>query len=218
MKNVMGVAVDVAVFAVRDKRLEVALIGMKQAPFSGRWALPGGRLRGFESCDQAAERELSEKTGLDDVWLEQLHTFSAPHRDPRSRVISVSYLALLPASAQLRTTGDYSAIGWFPAHRPPRLAFDHAEVLACALTRLRDKLQHSNVAWSLMAPTFTLGELNRVYDAVLGRRLDPRNFQRRVVELGLVRPTGQLRRGGAHRPARLYRFAHRRPVELPVIA
>lgn len=218
MKNLMGVAVDVAVFAVRKKRLEVALIGMKQAPFAGRWALPGGRLRGDESCDQAAERELAEKTGLDDVWLEQLHTFSAPARDPRSRVVSVTYLALLPASAQLRTTDAYSAIGWFPAHRPPRLAFDHAEVLACAVARLRDKLQHSNVAWSLMPPTFTLGELNRVYDAVLGRRLDPRNFQRRVVELGLVRATGQLRRGGAYRPARLYRFSHRRPVELPVIA
>jgi 8-oxo-dGTP diphosphatase len=218
MSRLIGVAVDLAVFAVREKRLEVALIGMKEAPFSGRWALPGGRLRGDETCDQAAVRELTEKTGLGDVYLEQLHAFSAADRDPRGRCVSIAYLALLPASAQLRTTDSYSAIGWFPAHRPPRLAFDHAEVLAWAIRRLCEKLHHSNVAYSLMAREFTLGELLRLYEVVLGRRLDPRNFQRRVVEVGLVRPTGRLKLGGAHRPARLYRFAHQKPLQVAVLA
>jgi 8-oxo-dGTP diphosphatase len=213
----MGVAVDLAVFTVQERRLEMLLLRMKRAPFAGRWALPGGRIRGDETVEQAAERELREKTALREVYLEQLYTFSAPDRDPGARCISVAHLALIPPTAQLRTTDKYSAIGWFPADRPPPLAFDHREMVAYAVKRLRVKLQYTNLAYSLLPPQFTLGELQRLYEAILGRALDPRNFQRRILAIGLIEETGEMRTGQAHRPARLFRFCTRRPVELAVL-
>jgi 8-oxo-dGTP diphosphatase len=214
----MGVAVDLAVFTVQERRLELLLLRMKRAPFAGRWALPGGRVRGDETVEQAAERELREKTALREVYLEQLYTFSAPNRDPDARCISVAHLALIPPTAQLRTTDKYSAIGWFPADRPPALAFDHREMVAYAVKRLRAKLEYTNLAYSLLPPLFTLGELQRLYEAILGRPLDPRNFQRRILAIGLVEETGEMRTGQAHRPARLFRFRTRRPVEIAVLA
>jgi 8-oxo-dGTP diphosphatase len=207
MKRVMGVAVDLAVFTVMKRRLHVLLIRMKRAPFTGRWALPGGRLRSDETVEEAAARELTEKTGLAHARLEQLYTFSAPGRDPDDRCVSVLHLALLPATAQLRTTDKYSAIGWFPADRLPPLAFDHRDMLRVAVRRLRAELLHSSIAAGLLDGDFTLGELQRACEAILGAPLDPRNFQRRVLDQ--VVETGKLR-GGAHRPARLYRFSARR--------
>jgi 8-oxo-dGTP diphosphatase len=216
--RLLGVAVDVAVFTVRDGALHVALIQMKGPPFSGRWALPGGRIRVDETVEQAAARELEEKTGVSDVWLEELHTFSDPRRDPQGRCVSVAYLALVPADVQLRTSNNYSAIGWFPADRPPALAFDHKLMLADAVRRLRARLHYTNIAYSLLGSSFTLGELQRVYEAILDEKLDPRNFQRRIQEVGLVQPTGQMRTGRAHRPARLFRFRVRKPVQIAVLA
>ena len=215
--RLLGVAVDVAVFTVRDHALHVALIQMKRPPFEGRWALPGGRIRVDETVEQAAARELEEKAGVRDVWLEQLYSFSDPERDPQGRCVSVAHLALIPATAQLRTSNNYSAIGWFPAVRPPALAFDHKEMLAYAVKRLRAKLEYTNVAYSLLEPTFTLGELQRVYEAILDKKLDPRNFQRRIQDVGLVEPTGEMRTGRAHRPARLFRFRVRKPLEIAVL-
>jgi 8-oxo-dGTP diphosphatase len=215
--RLLGVAVDVALFTVREDALHVALIRMKRPPFEGRWALPGGRIRVDETVEQAAHRELEDKAGVREVWIEQLYTFSLPERDPQGRCVSVAHLALAPAGVQLRTSNNYSAIGWFPAERPPPLAFDHKAMLAHAVKRLRAKLEYTNVAFSLLEPTFTLGELQRVYEAILGRALDPRNFQRRVQAVGLVEPTGQIRTGRAHRPARLFRFPERRLVEIAVL-
>ncbi len=206
----MGVAVDLAVFTVIDRRLNILLLCMKRTPFTGRWALPGGRLRSDETVEAAAARELTEKTGLPHAHLEQLHTFSAPDRDPDDRCISVLHLALLPPTAQLRTTDKYSAIGWFPADRPPPLAFDHRDMLKLAVRRLRAGLYHSPLAADLLGDAFTLGDLQRTYEAILGEPLDARNFQRRLKALELVVETGKLRTGVRHRPARLHRFAPRR--------
>jgi 8-oxo-dGTP diphosphatase len=214
----MGVAVDVVVFTVQGGRLEVLLLRMKRVPYEGKWALPGGRIGSSETVEAAAARELAEKTGLTDVYLEQLYTFSDPARDPGGRCVSVAHLALIPATAELRTTDKYSAIGWFPADRPPALAFDHRAITAAAVKRLRAKLEYTNVAYSLLAPSFTLGELQRLYEAILGRTLDPRNFQRRIQAIGLVEETGEIRSGQAHRPARLFRFAVRRPMEIEVLS
>lgn len=212
------VAVDLAIFTVREGRLELLLIEMKRAPFAGRWALPGGRIAEGETVERAAERELAEKTALTDVYLEQLYTFSAPERDPAGRCISVAHLALVPPTVSIRATDKYRAIGWFPADRPPPLAFDHAAITAYAVRRLRAKLAYTNVAYSLLDERFTLSELQRAYEAILGGALDPRNFRKRIVALGLVEETGEVRRGGAHRPARLYRFPVRRPIEIDVLA
>jgi 8-oxo-dGTP diphosphatase len=180
---------------------------MKREPFVGKWALPGGRIRGDETVEQAAARELREKTGLDHVYLEQLYTFSEPARDPDARCISVGHLALISGNVQLRTTDKYSGIGWFPVHRLPPLAFDHQAIVNYAVKRLRAKLSYSDVARNLLEPHFTLGELQRLHEAILGEKVDARNFQRRVQATGLVKDTGRIRRGRAYRPARLFRFA-----------
>jgi 8-oxo-dGTP diphosphatase len=205
--GVMGVAVDLAVFTVQEGRLDLLLIQMRRPPFAGKWALPGGRIRGDETVEQAAVRELREKTGLADVYLEQLHTFSDPARDPQARCVSVAHLALIPPDARLRTTDKYSGIGWFAVKSLPPLAFDHAAMSRHAIEQLRARLTHSAVARSLLPSRFTLGELQRLYEAILAKRLDPRNFQRRVQVTNLVRDTGRMRTGLAHRPARLFRFS-----------
>src|SRR5215471_4161263 len=142
----IGVAVDLAIFTVQERRLELLLIRMKREPFDGKWALPGGRIRGDETVEQAAVRELTEKTGLGDVYLEQLYTFSEPARDPGGRCISVAHLALIRGDVQLRTTDKYSGIGWFPVARLPPLAFDHQQIAAYAVKRLRAKLEYTDVA------------------------------------------------------------------------
>jgi 8-oxo-dGTP diphosphatase len=202
----LGVAVDLAIFTVQERRLEVLLIRMKREPFDGKWALPGGRIRGDETVEEAAARELTEKTALAGVYLEQLHTFSDPRRDPGGRCISVAHMALIRSDVQLRTTDKYSGIGWFPVGRLPPLAFDHQEMVRFAVERLRDEIEHSDVARNLLERDFTLGELQRLYEAIQGKKLDARNFQRRVVTTGLVKDTGRMRRGQAYRPARLFRF------------
>jgi 8-oxo-dGTP diphosphatase len=205
--GVMGVAVDLAIFTVQEGRLELLLIRMKRSPYVNRWALPGGRIRGGETVEQAAVRELQEKAGIGDVYLEQLYTFSEPARDVGGRCISVAHLALIRPDVQLRTTDKYAGIGWFPIARLPKLAFDHKDIAAYAVKRLRAKLEWTDVARNLLEPTFTLGELQRLYETILGKDLDPRNFQRRVQAIGLVKDTGRLRTGQAYRPARLFRFA-----------
>ena len=205
--GIMGVAVDLAIFTVQEARLELLLIRMKREPYTGKWALPGGRIRGNETVEQAAARELHEKAGIRDVYLEQLYTFSEPDRDPGARCISVAHMALIGGDVPLRTTDKYSGIGWFPVSRLPPLAFDHKEICQAAVKRLRAKLEYTNVAYSMLPHEFTLGELQRLYEAILGKRLDARNFQRRAVAIGMVKDTGKMRTGQAYRPARLYRFA-----------
>jgi 8-oxo-dGTP diphosphatase len=205
--GIMGVAVDLAIFTVQERRLQLLLIRMKRVPFVGKWALPGGRIRGDETVEQAAGRELQEKTGIRGVYLEQLHTFSEPSRDPDARCISVGHMALIRGDVQLRTTDKYSGIGWFPVTRLPPLAFDHKLIAGHAIERLRSELLHSDVARNLLEPRFTLGELQRLYETILGKRLDARNFQRRAQAIGQVKDTGRMRTGQAYRPARLFRFA-----------
>ena len=176
----MGVAVDLVIFTVQEQRLELLLIRMKREPFTGKWALPGGRIRGNETVEAAAERELREKTGLKGVYLEQLYTFSEPQRDPEARCISVGHMALIRGDVQLSTTDKYTGIGWFPMAKLPSLAFDHEQIAKYAVKRLRAKLEYTDVARNLLEKTFTLGELQRLYETILGKPVDARNFQRRA--------------------------------------
>ncbi len=206
------VAVDMVIFTVGGDDLAVLLVRRRGEPFAGRWAIPGGFVEEDESLDAAAARELREETGVADVYLEQLYTFGEPHRDPRGRVISVAYYALLrhPPAA---TAGDDAADArWFPLRGLPPLAFDHAEILDYALSRLRAKVEYTNIVYSLLPDLFTLTELQRVYEIILGRALDKRNFRKKIGSLDLVEPTGGVRRDGAHRPARLYQFRSREPM------
>jgi 8-oxo-dGTP diphosphatase len=201
-----SVTVDLVIFTLRQEQLQVLLIRRKQWPFEGTWALPGGFVRIDESLEEAARRELAEETGVRDVYLEQLYTFGAPDRDPRTRVITVAYFALVNSDQLvLQAATDAADVNWFPATAPPPLAFDHAEILGYAIRRLRYKLEYSAVGFQLLPEQFTLTELQTAYEIVLGESLDKRNFRRRILESEVVEETGGYRTG-EHRPARLYRF------------
>jgi 8-oxo-dGTP diphosphatase len=201
-----AVTVDIVVFTIRHDALKVLLIKRAERPYRGRWAMPGGFVGIDEGLDEAAARELREETGVDDVYLEQLYTFGDPGRDPRERVITVAYYALIPSDRlQLRAATDAEAVGWFALDELPKLAFDHARILEMALQRLRAKLDYSTIALQFMPEVFTLSDLQGVYELILGGPVDKRNFRKRILALDAVEETARERRDGAHRPARLYR-------------
>lgn len=212
------IATDVAIFTVEEGELKVLLIKMKKHPYEKAWAIPGGLVRGDESLDDAARRHLSGKTGVERVYLEQLASFGAPDRDPFGRVVSVAYVALIPVGTkELRTTEEYGGVAWFPVRKLPPLAYDHKEILMTAVERLRAKLAYTNIAYGLLPREFTLTELQRVYEIILGTALDKRNFRKKLAALGLLVPTGKTRKEGAHRPALLYRFAEHKPRNIEVL-
>jgi 8-oxo-dGTP diphosphatase len=202
-----ALTVDVVIFSLREGALKALLIRRRAEPFEGSWALPGGFVHLDESLEDAAVRELSEETGIGEAYLEQLYTYGEPGRDPRGRVVSVAYYALVPPDAPVRSSGgsDASAAAWFPVESLPELAFDHAEIITYALRRLRYKLEYSAVGFELLPQDFTLSEIQHTYEMILGEKLDKRNFRRRILEAGVIEPTPRLR-GGEGRPARLYRY------------
>lgn len=205
------VAVDVAVCTLIDRRLHVLLWHRPYAPFEGEWALPGTFSRPDETLDESARRALEAKTRLRGVWLEQLGTFDQPERgevpgrDPRARVVSVAYLALIEAGTLPETEPD--RVAWWPIEEPPEpLAFDHRRILGAAVARLRAKARYAPVAFQLLGEEFTLSELQEVYEAVLGEELDVRNFRRDLRDAGVIEETGRTRREGPGRPAMLHRY------------
>lgn len=200
-----ALTVDCVVFGFDGGDLQVLLIRRALEPFKDRWALPGGFVHLDETLDEAARRELEEETGLREVFLEQLHTFGTVDRDPRERVVSVAYYALVKPSAATAAT-DAAEADWFPVASVPPLAFDHAKILAAALERLRDKLRREPVGFELLPAKFTLGQLQRLYEAVLGTALDKRNFRKKVLGYDLLVPLKETHQEGAHRPAQLFRF------------
>lgn len=201
-----SVTVDLVIFTLRQEQLQVLLVKRKHWPFEGMWALPGGFVHMDESLEEAARRELEEETGVRDVYLEQLYTFGDPDRDPRTRVITVAYFALVSSDRlKLRAATDAADVDWFPATGPLPLAFDHADILSYAVTRLRYKLEYSAVGFQLLPAEFTLTELQTAYETILNEKLDKRNFRRRVLQADVVEKTG-FYRVGEHRPAKLYRF------------
>lgn len=203
-----SVTVDVLVFTILDDQLKIALIKRGVAPFEGQWALPGGFVKMDETLEMAALREIEEEAGVSDVFLEQLYTFGEPTRDPRERVITVAYYALVPGERlSLRAATDAADAQWWTVAEVPPLAFDHAQILRAAVERIRAKLEYSTLAFALLPAQFSLSELQRVYEIILDRSLDKRNFRKRLDSLALVEATGQMTSGGAHRPAQLFRAA-----------
>jgi 8-oxo-dGTP diphosphatase len=211
-----AVTTDVAVFTIREQRLHLLLIERANPPFKGQWALPGGFLDIDEDIDTCAARELAEETGLKGLYLEQLYTFGKPRRDPRERVISVAYYALAPADRveHVAAASDAAAACWLPFDQLPALAFDHADIIAKAHQRLVAKLDYSSIALQLLPDTFTLSELQAVYEILRNEPLDKRNFRKRMLSLDLIEDTGQLKRNGKHRPARAYRAQRPNRVEI----
>lgn len=210
-----AVTTDVVLFSVREQQLAILLINRRSPPFAGCWALPGGFLDLHEDLETCAARELAEETGLHDIYLEQLYTFGRPDRDPRERVISVTYYALVPSdNLAPRAASDAAATGWFPLKDLPPLAFDHEQIIDLAHRRLVSKLEYSSIAFQFLPATFTLSQAQRVYEILRNAPLDKRNFRKRVLASGLIRETGRLRRAGGHRPAREYRLKKPGVVEI----
>lgn len=202
-----AVSVDVVIFSVRAHDLQALLLRRPTPPFRGRWALPGGFVRPTEALDDAARRELQAQTDVHDVYLEQLYTFGAPKRDPRGRVVSVAYFALVASEVAIKAGSPDVEINWHSIGSLPELAFDHADILRYALQRLRYKLEYTSVGFELLPNEFTLTELQTAYEIVLDKELDKRNFRRRMLEAGILTETTRYRESeGQGRPARLYRY------------
>ncbi len=206
-----ALTVDCVVFGLDHQDLKVLLIQRGLPPFEGRWALPGGFVRLTETLDEAARRELEEETGLRTVFLEQLYTFSDVHRDPRERVVSVAYYVLVNLQDHtVHAATDARDAAWFAVHDAPTLAFDHADILQMALERLRGKLRYQPIGFELLPKKFTLSQLQHLYELVLERELDKRNFRKRVLAMDLLIETDEVQQDVAHRAARLYRFDERK--------
>lgn len=212
----LDVTVDAVVFGLTPEgSLSVLLIERGEPPFAGAWALPGGFVRLEETLDEAVRRELEEETGLRDVFLEQLYTFGDIDRDPRHRTISVSYYALVREQGP-RAGSDARNARWWPiAEIPRRLAFDHRTILETALARLRGKVTYAPIGFNLLPLHFTLSDLQRLYEQILGQPLDKRNFRRRISELRLLVEVDGFARSRKTGPkAKLYAFDAARYAEL----
>lgn len=206
-----ALAVDCVVFGLDERDLKVLLIQRRLAPFQHAWALPGGFVRLDETLDEAARRELAEEAGVTDVYLEQLYTFGALARDPRERVVTVAYYALAKLSDhRIRAATDAMGVGWFALDDLPKLAFDHAEIIELAHERLRGKVRYAPVGFELLPPRFSLTQLQRLYEIILGAELDKRNFRKKLLAMDLLVETDEYEQGVRHRAARLYRFDRRK--------
>lgn len=211
-----AVTVDLVIFTIADDDLKVLLIRRGLEPYKDCWALPGGFVDINESLEQAAARELQEEVGVTNVYLEQLYTFGAPGRDPRGRVISVAYFALIEAERQrIVAASDAADAEWHSVFKQAKsakqgklakLAFDHKQILDYAVWRLRNKIEWTTVGYELLPKKFTLSELQRVYEIILQKPVDKRNFRKKILAQGQIVELNETRSDGAHRPARLYSF------------
>ncbi len=202
-----ALTVDCVVFGFDEGDLKVLLIERGREPFKGRWALPGGFVRVNETLDAAARRDLQEEAGLTNVFLEQLYSFGEVERDPRERVVSVAYYALVKLSEHAaKAATDAANAQWFPVSKVPKLAFDHANILGTAVERLKGKVRYQPLGFELLPHKFTLSQLQHLYEAVLGTELDKRNFRKKVLSFGLLVPLKETQMLGRHRPAQLFRF------------
>jgi len=205
-----AVAVDAVLFTIHKEQLKVLLMKLNQGPYQGKWALPGGLVQIDESLDEAAKRVLFQKANIGDIHLEQLYSFGDPKRDVRGRSVSVAYFALVPNPRNFELKTLYNnEIAWQDVNNLPPMAFDHKEIIEYAQKRLEAKIEYTNIAYSLLPKEFTLTDLQKVYEVILGREVDKRNFRKRILSLGLVEETGKTIKGEPHRPAKLYRFSER---------
>jgi 8-oxo-dGTP diphosphatase len=212
----LSVAVDLVVFTIIDEDLKVLLIKRGRWPFKGTWCLPGGFVKIKEDLERAARRELEEETGLKakDIYLEQLYTFGDPKRDPRTRVISVAHFALVDSTkSKPFVTGEEQIkdVTWHPINNlPPKLGFDHKQIINYALKRLRYKLEYTAVGLELLPKSFTLTDLQTMYETILNEKLDKRNFRKKILSMNIIKAT-KIYKKGAHRPAMLYKFVKTKP-------
>ncbi len=212
------IASDIAIFTLQAGRLKVLLIKMKKDPYKSFWACPGGLVKAEEDIEKGAERILTEKTGLKNVYLDQFYTFGKVGRDPFGRVVSVAYLALIPSdNLSLKTSSDYEDVKWFEVKDLPDLAYDHKEIVKVALETLKHKLENTNIVYSLLNEDFAFSDLQKVYEIILDKKMDKRNFKRKILSLNLISESEKKRVGEANRPAQLYHFTNRKLEEVEVL-
>lgn len=210
-----ALTVDCVVFGIDGDDLKVLLIQRGLEPFAGAWALPGGFVQMDESLPDAAQRELREETGLDKVFLEQLFTYGDVGRDPRGRVVSVAYYALVRlADHRVQAATDARDASWFAVWDTPSLPFDHEEILQAALERLKSKVRYQPIGFELLPRKFTLSQLQGLYSTILERDLDRRNFRKKILSMDILDELEEVERDVAHRAARLYRFNERKYKKL----
>jgi 8-oxo-dGTP diphosphatase len=210
-----SLTVDCVVFGLDDRDLKVMLIKRGVPPFEDCWALPGGFVHLDESLETAALRELKEETGIEKVFLEQLYTFGDVARDPRDRVVTVAYYALINLKEQrIQATTDAKDAAWFPLANLPKLAFDHDKILAAALTRLKGKLRYEPIGFELLPEKFTLTQLQKLYETVLNEPIDKRNFRKKILSMDLLVALDETEKDVPHRAARLYQFDERKYLQL----
>lgn len=201
------VAVDTVVLSIQDAKLKVLLLQIEGGMYAKKWAVPGGLVKINETLDEAAERVMEQKTNIKTKHLEQLYTFGDIKRDARSRSISVAYFLLVNQAEklQIKKTAYYMGAGWFEATKLPDMAFDHKKIIETAVSRVQDKMAYSNVAYALLPTEFTLTEMQEVYEIVWNRKLDKRNFRKKMLQLDLIELVNKVKEG-AFRPAKMYRF------------
>jgi len=195
-----SVTVDTVIFTIKEKALKVILIKREVEPFKGKWALPGGFVKVEESLENATKRVLEQKTGVKDVYLEQLYSFGDLKRDPRGRVITISYIALINSKDIKLKEKD---VDWFSVTNLPSLAFDHKKILEYALKRLKWKFEYTTVAFSLLPEKFTIGEIQEIYELVFEKEFDKRNFAKKILSLNILKEE-EIKKDVSHRPPRLY--------------
>jgi 8-oxo-dGTP diphosphatase len=212
------VAVDAIVFGYsKSDDVSVLLIKRKYEPFKNSWAIPGGFVLENESLEEAVKRELQEETGISVNYLEQLYTFGEPNRDPRQRVISIAYFALVKSALfqELKASTDAEEAQWFPIGKLPTLAFDHKKILQIAIERIRAKIRYQPIGFELLDKKFSFADLEKLYSTLLDKALDRRNFTKKILSLGLLEETGELAaNSGAGRPSKIFKFNKKRYQQL----
>lgn len=202
-----ALTVDCVIFGLDEDDLKVLLIQRDLEPFAGEWAIPGGFVEVGESLEAAARRELTEETGLKQIYLEQLYSFGEPDRDPREHVVTIAYYALVNIfDHQVQAATDARDAAWFAVSDLPPLAFDHEKILTMAHGRLRSKVRYQPIGFELLPTTFTLSLLQHLYESILGREIDKRNFRKKILSFGFLEETGEVEKDVSHRAAKLYRF------------
>jgi len=210
-----NLAVDCVVFGLDEDDLKILLIQRNLPPFEGKWALPGGFVQMAETLEEAAKRELKEETGMQNLFLEQLYTFGAVDRDPRERVVSVAYYSLVNlCDHELKAATDARDAAWFSVDDLPSLAFDHIEIVGVALKRLKGKVVYEPIGFELLPVKFTLTQLQKMYEKILERPIDKRNFRKKILGMDLLQELDEVQVDVSHRAARLYKFDEKRYQKL----
>jgi 8-oxo-dGTP diphosphatase len=212
------VAVDAIVFGYsKSDGLSILLIKRKYEPYKNAWAIPGGFVLESESLEESVKRELQEETGITVNYLEQLYSFGEPNRDPRQRVISVAYFALVNSSlfSELKASTDAEEAQWFPINKLPTLAFDHKKIVQVAIERIKAKVRYEPIGFELLDKKFSFADLEKLYSVLLARTIDRRNFTKKILSLGLLEDTGELAvNSGAGRPSKIFKFNKKRYLQL----